>query len=145
MSFYLQPHTQPASSIQRVTHLRFAKLTNHSALKNAFLGDVQLSRPGQWLEEWKMTSQNNGVYPVAAARSKLLPQWATALLSPWCHGGAVLPAHRTSFYPPTDIHFWEASLFYTEDSNFQSIFCSAYKTSSPNSMWGSKLHCTLIT
>lgn len=43
---------------------------NHSALKNVFLGDVQPSRPGQWLEDWDVTSQSNGVYPVAAARSK---------------------------------------------------------------------------
>lgn len=76
-----------------------------------------------------MTSQNSGVYPVAAARSELLPQPATALFSLKSHGGAVLPAHRTSFHSPTDIHLWNASQHYTKkDSIIQSIFCFAYKT-----------------
>lgn len=77
---------------------------------------------------------------------KLVAQPATALFSLQCHGEAVLPALRTSFYSPTDIHLWNASLHYAKkDSIFQSIFCLAYKTSSPKSMWGSKLHSILIT
>lgn len=47
MSFYLQSHTQPAPDVQRVTQSRLPEFTDYSALKNAFLGDVKLARPGQ--------------------------------------------------------------------------------------------------
>lgn len=144
MSFYLQPHTQPAPGIQGVAHLRLSKLIDHSTLKNAFLGDVQLSRPAQWLEDWDITSQNNGVYPVAAARSKgssPASQGALSLLH--LPSPVVIPSAFNAMLKlyclPTVLHFipsltyiivaatlLSACLHYAKkDSTFQRIFCLA--------------------
>lgn len=166
VSFYLQPPTQPAPATPRVADWRLSKLNNHSALKNLFLGDVQPSRPGQWLEDWDVTSQSNEVYPVAAARSKASSPASRGSLSlPCLPRPVVIPStpwwSRTA-RPQYFILFlhWHTSLLlqpfwvpvYTAPRRialFKGFFAwpqySTYMTSSPKTVWGPMLHSTLIT
>lgn len=112
LSFYLQPHTQPAPDIERVAHLRLPKPTDQSALKNAFLGDVQLSRAGQWLDDWDITSQNNGVYWVAAARNKMgSPASHISLSLPHLPRPVVIPSAFSAWWSCTHCPYWLPQYF----------------------------------